>query len=128
MARQIVEPSASFLVARGQELPFQDGTFDVVLSTEVFRYVPKDDRELFIQQIKRVTKIGGIVALSSYYSGDNVFPGCESFLRKHELREVYEDPGWTINQYHEPATPEVSEVNGLHYVHSQATLIARKIR
>jgi SAM-dependent methyltransferase len=48
-----------FSTATAQELPFKDGTFDVVLSTLMFHHLPKAGRGAFGREAFRVLKPGG---------------------------------------------------------------------
>jgi ubiquinone/menaquinone biosynthesis C-methylase UbiE len=52
-----VEPS--FQTAAAESLPFQDATFDVVLSTVMLHHLPDDTRAMCISEIRRVLKPGG---------------------------------------------------------------------
>lgn len=48
-----------FEVAFVQALPFEDGRFDVVLSTLMLHHVPADERPAAIAEMRRVLKPGG---------------------------------------------------------------------
>jgi ubiquinone/menaquinone biosynthesis C-methylase UbiE len=48
-----------FQTAAAQSLPFQDATFDVVLSTVMVHHLPDDARAMCISEIRRVLKPGG---------------------------------------------------------------------
>jgi hypothetical protein len=50
-----VRPPADFLITAGR-LPFADGTFDVVTSSDVLEHIPGDERELHIQELARVAR------------------------------------------------------------------------
>src|SRR5882672_8203040 len=49
-------------VSKGQELPFRDDTFDLVLATGVFEYFPEP--KVAAEQIRRVLKPGGCLMMS----------------------------------------------------------------
>ena len=51
----------SFEVAPAQALPFDDGSFDVVLSTLMLHHLPRPSREQLGREIRRVLKPGGRV-------------------------------------------------------------------
>ncbi len=48
---------------RAESLPFEDGTFDVVLSSFVVHHVPKPHRKKALQEMIRVLKPGGQLAM-----------------------------------------------------------------
>lgn len=50
------------VVGKGQELPFRDGTFDLVMATGVFEYFPEP--RIAAEQIRRVLKPGGRLMIS----------------------------------------------------------------
>lgn len=45
-------------------LPFRNGVFDCVWFTQAFEYVPPDERENFLQDLRRILKSGGCVFLN----------------------------------------------------------------
>jgi SAM-dependent methyltransferase len=59
-----IDPVTSTSVARGDALtlPFADGAFDVVICSEVFEHIERDD--LAMAECARVLRPGGILALS----------------------------------------------------------------
>jgi SAM-dependent methyltransferase len=58
--RQPIAQHADFRVADAMELPFADGSFDVVASALVINFIP--DRPRALRQARRVTRPGGLVA------------------------------------------------------------------
>ncbi len=56
-----VKAEVSFEVAPAQALPFDDGSFDVVLSTLMLHHLPRPSREQLGREIRRVLKPGGRV-------------------------------------------------------------------
>ena len=63
---------AYFAQVNGLSLPFADNTFDAVTSFKFFHLVPNDLKRAFIQEMSRVTKVGGKVVLefnSPFYGG-----------------------------------------------------------
>ena len=50
------------MVGRGEQLPFPDGVFDLVIATTVFEYFPEP--KLVAEQIHRVLKPGGCLFMS----------------------------------------------------------------
>lgn len=70
---------ASFVQAKGEDLPFDDEVFDVVLCMYVYHEVPRDIRGQIASEMARVTKKGGRVILTdSIQKGDR--PCLDSFL------------------------------------------------
>jgi SAM-dependent methyltransferase len=55
-------PSAEVVQADAQMLPFEDGSFDAVLLTEVLEHLP-DDRAA-LAELRRVLRPGGVLAVS----------------------------------------------------------------
>ena len=69
-----VAPNLDFQVADVQDLPFEDGTFDLVITNIVLVYVP--DKQKALDEMARVTKSGGYVlaTLEPDYAGWFQFP------------------------------------------------------
>ena len=64
--------SAHFAQVNGLSLPFADGTFDAVTSFKFFHLVPDHLKRAFIEEMARVTKVGGRIVIefnSPYYGG-----------------------------------------------------------
>lgn len=53
-------PTVDYRVYDGQSIPFPDKTFDVVFAVCVLHHVKPEDRAALIQEMRRVTKTGGI--------------------------------------------------------------------
>lgn len=53
---------AELLIAKGENLPFEDESFDRIICTEVFEHVLEP--ELILREMKRVLKMNGIISLS----------------------------------------------------------------
>ena len=49
----------AFRTAAAEELPFANGTFDVVLSSLMLHHLPKETRRAGVQEMRRVLKPGG---------------------------------------------------------------------
>ncbi len=62
------EPNVEYLVADVLELPFADGSFDVVCSFEIVEHVA--DAERFVAELARVLKAGGRLILSTPRADD----------------------------------------------------------
>jgi SAM-dependent methyltransferase len=62
LARQSV-PAASFEWYDGEKLPFPDESFDVAVTICVLHHVPTSGRALFVSELHRVTRAGGLIAI-----------------------------------------------------------------
>ncbi|GAA1577398.1 MULTISPECIES: class I SAM-dependent methyltransferase [Kribbella] len=63
-AQRRVAADAEFRVARAQELPFDDGSFDLVVSCLAFHHVTPDDRPLALAEAYRVLAPDGRLMLA----------------------------------------------------------------
>ena len=67
---------AHFAQLNGLKLPFADGTFDAVTSFKFFHLVPQELKRAFIEEMARVTKVGGRIVIefnSPFYGGALAF-------------------------------------------------------
>jgi len=55
--------SISYILLNGQELPFKDKTFDLVIATEVFEHIP--NYKIIMGEIKRIIKDDGFFIMST---------------------------------------------------------------
>ncbi len=55
--------NGAVLLGNGLGLPFEDGTFDVITSFETLEHL--HDRRLFLAELKRVIRAGGVLILST---------------------------------------------------------------
>jgi ubiquinone/menaquinone biosynthesis C-methylase UbiE len=62
MARKNV-PEAEFRSYDGTTLPFDSGSFDVVVAICALHHVPPADREHFVGELHRVARPGGLIAI-----------------------------------------------------------------
>jgi SAM-dependent methyltransferase len=56
-------PGCSYHTYGGGELPFDDGSFDVVFTICVLHHVPSSERGLFAGEMRRVLRPGGLAAV-----------------------------------------------------------------
>jgi SAM-dependent methyltransferase len=80
------------VVARGEQIPFATGHFDVVICTQVLEYV--EEPVNVIREMHRVLKAGGVLLLSvpamALRDGDEEFYRFLPFAVRHLLREFAE--------------------------------------
>jgi demethylmenaquinone methyltransferase / 2-methoxy-6-polyprenyl-1,4-benzoquinol methylase len=65
-------PGVHFAQASGTHLPFEDGTFDAVVSFKFFHLIPNDQKPVFVRELVRVLKAGGPLVIefnSPFYGG-----------------------------------------------------------
>jgi ubiquinone/menaquinone biosynthesis C-methylase UbiE len=55
-----------FMRAAAEQMPFEDGRFDVVLSTLMLHHLPRNARELCAREVRRVLKPGGRVLVVDF--------------------------------------------------------------
>ena len=56
-------PGATFEWYNGEKLPFSDESFDVAVAICVLHHVPTSGRALFVSELHRVTRAGGLIAV-----------------------------------------------------------------
>lgn len=93
------------VIARGEQLPIAEGSFDVVICSQVLEYIPEPD--VLVAEIHRVLKLGGCLLLSA----PAVFP----YDSAHDLWRFM--PGglrWLMRSFAQVVVePEGSSVAGL---------------
>jgi ubiquinone/menaquinone biosynthesis C-methylase UbiE len=87
--RRLKDSSVDFVKALAEDLPFKDGSFDVVYSAFLFHELPRGIREKAMEEFKRVLRPGGLlIVLDS--------------IQKNEVPEYQ----WALDafpkEYHEP--------------------------
>ena len=85
--------------ARVEELPFPDGSFDLVTCLDVIEHTPDDLRAL--SELVRVTRPGGylfvtVPAYQSLWSAHDERNGHQRRYRRWNLRQVAESAGWQL--------------------------------
>lgn len=75
-------PAAQLVGADGARLPFRDGSFDVVISTDVIEHIPEAERH--IAEVARVLASGG-----RYYVKTPNRPLAGAFYRLRGMRDAY---------------------------------------
>ncbi len=104
------KPAARFRfeVAAVEQLPFDDGTFDLVLSTISFHHWM--DHKAGLREVARVLRWGGRFVLADPYVGGPFRPALQLFSRMHgpfrtraELRRMFGDAGLRVRSQRAPA-------------------------
>lgn len=70
------------------QLPFEDGSFDIVLSLDLFEHVPESDRHL--REVRRVLKKDGHYLLQTPNKWTNFPFECLRFFRKYGIRHTFD--------------------------------------
>ena len=70
-----------FILSGGLELPFPDGSFDLVTSFQVLEHV--SDPLVFLRELTRVTRPGGQVILTTPNAATRLYPGMKPWNRFH---------------------------------------------
>lgn len=102
-------PNCSFVVGDAEDLPFEDGSFDAVLTSNSFHHYPHPER--FFSEAYRVLKPNGRLILRDYTSNNfvvwlmnaiemplaNLFGhGDVRILKVAEFREMAQHAGFTV--------------------------------
>jgi ubiquinone/menaquinone biosynthesis C-methylase UbiE len=112
IGRRLVEkcrkrvPTGKFIVASASELPFKNGSFDIVLCTEVIEHVENQSKVL--TEIFRVLKRGGYLAITTpnklfkpifsllTFLGIRPYRGIEKWFFPWELKSIFISKGAVI--------------------------------
>ena len=68
---RLSDPRLEFVQAKGESLPFDDNTFDIVFSVFLFHELPGSVREQVLQETNRVLRPGGIVGICDSLQRDD---------------------------------------------------------
>lgn len=84
VARESFDDSRiSFQLAKGESLPFDDDSFDLVTISDALHHVSNINKTL--QEMKRVVKPEGIILIMEMYR-DDIPPAAETFTMFHDLK------------------------------------------
>jgi len=115
------------VVSSVMQLPFADGTFDIVYSSEVIEHTP--DPLAVLPELNRVLKPGGHLVLSTpnwlwqwpvrlaSLVGARPYDGLENFVRSSDVRRTLEQAGATVIEH-----------RGIHLLPFQVTALHPLIR
>ncbi|MUM32610.1 class I SAM-dependent methyltransferase, partial [Mycolicibacterium sp. CBMA 361] len=103
-------PKVTWLTAPAEELPFNDGALDAVVTTSAFHFF---DQPAALREFHRVLKPGGIAAVTTI-SPRQVLPlhALSSHLLNPahspspaEMKELFEGAGFTVAEQHRVKRP-----------------------
>ncbi len=106
-ARQTV-PGGRFERYDGKTLPFPEGSFDITIAVCVFHHVPTRNRRLLADELNRVTRPGGIVAVFEHNPANpltrRAVNSCELdtgvvLLSVREVKRLFEGSGSRVLGY-----------------------------
>lgn len=90
-------PNVRYLSYDGKYLPFEDGTFDVVITICVMHHVPQEQWEAFLLDMKRILKPEGIAVVfehnpynpvTKYVVSNNILDEDAVLLSSHRLKKL----------------------------------------
>src|SRR5581483_6479749 len=58
-----LNPAVTYKVYDGKKLPFADASMDLTFAICVMHHIPPENLDLFVRELKRVTRKGGLVAI-----------------------------------------------------------------
>ena len=98
--KYIKSDKIDFKVGSATDLPFEDQSFDTIVSWEVIEHIPKNAEDKMFQEVNRVLKDNGVFYLSAPY---------DSFFSK-----IFDPAWWLIwhRHYSEEKLVSLSESNG----------------
>ncbi len=79
----------SFTCASIANLPFEDHSFDVVVSFETIEHVEEDIQILFLKEVKRVLKEDGLFIIST--PNKEIYSDRDQYKNEYHIKEFYKD-------------------------------------
>ncbi|MEU5980136.1 methyltransferase domain-containing protein [Streptomyces sp. NPDC047315] len=64
--RHVRAPGCTFTEGVAEELPYEDGAFDLVITSLAFHHVPEDRRERALTEMHRVLRPGGRLVIADF--------------------------------------------------------------
>ncbi len=89
-AARAADGASEYLVADATRMPFEEGTFDAVVSMETLEHVPAHP---FLEEVRRVLTPGGLLMLSTPQSRLGEIPFTPAHEREFSLEELTEIVG-----------------------------------
>lgn len=101
----VIDPRVIFTVGSAIELPFEDNSFDTLVSWEVLEHIPVDTETQMFSEAHRVLKPGGIFYLSTPFDsllGKTFDPAWWLIGHRHyskeQLRNFAENAGFNVEK------------------------------
>src|SRR6201999_1334129 len=96
-----------WLRAPAEQLPFDDGALDAVVTTSAFHFF---DQPAALREFHRVLAPGGLVAVSALSARQSFLPSASRLTPSHnptsaEMRRFFEGAGFTIVEQHRVRRP-----------------------
>ena len=88
----------------GAKMPYEDNSFDVVVTSDTLEHIPKKDRDNFINELSRVSK--DLVVLCAPFNNKGV-SGAEEEVQKHFKKINNKEHRW-LKEHKEFGLPEIS--------------------
>ncbi len=111
--RKQKDDSFEFALVDSEKLPFEDATFDLVLSHHVIEHV--SDQRLHLSEIKRVLKPGGACYLATPNRTSPIMRGHvgnQMVLRHHQMQPLFEECGFQVWEYSYDVMTRPDEFHG----------------
>jgi cyclopropane fatty-acyl-phospholipid synthase-like methyltransferase len=87
--RSLFGDRAEFVVADSSDMPFADGSFDVVTAVHVFEHLRPEEAAATAAEIERVLAPGGTALVRSFAVGDSRSGGLGEGVRGNGIRYRY---------------------------------------
>ncbi len=127
--------SVPLLAANVSQLPFQDGSFDVVWCYGVLQHLLLEERELAVSEFRRILRQGGLLFLEVLGEEDMRYGGNEvesntfsrkngivyHYFNKNELKELLRDFSCSIVESHRK-----KRFDGVYYKRHMISTVAKK--
>jgi len=120
-----LQAPADFVVSDGRNLPFPDGSFDVVFSYSVLQHFSKEDARDCIREAARVTRPGGVVLiqLANLFGIRQLYNQARDLLHREQglFRVRRWTPGEMLSTFRELVGPARLTADGFFSLNAQAT-------
>jgi SAM-dependent methyltransferase len=117
--------SAEFVVSDGRNLPFPDGSFDVVFSYSVLQHFSKEDARACIREAARVTRPGGtvLIQLANLLGLRQLYNQARDLLRREQgiFRVRRWMPGEMLSTFRDLVGPPHLTADGFFSLNAQST-------
>lgn len=92
-------------VANAVDLPYEDKSFDVVISITTLHNLERDDLIKALREIERIAKVGSFITVDAYYNDEEKSRmdawnlTAKTVLHADEWRELFSTAGYTGDYY-----------------------------